>query len=323
MPVVVSNGKRVGADYRTVINNEGAVFHSSNGRRLSSLNRWGKMSWNGHMFAPPPSGSVLYYPGIPGVGSTIYDFSWNFSDSGINTAEALDISETAIDVSADPTTAIPVGSIIRIDSELMYVTASAEPLVVIRGYKSVAATHDNTKDIFVWVPNNGTITGAAWGQLPSGLPYLSFDGSDDQIAIPAQSMTDITALVWLNPTIEATVRTFFDIGNLLISIENITQKISVNREGAGSVVSDTALDGTWQLVGVVINGANTLFYLNGEADGSQANTTFTAGSSFIGRYHGAGQFYDGGLAIPRLSDAAFSATLMAEIYQQERHLFGV
>lgn len=39
--------------------------------------------WNGHRFPPPPSGSVLYYPGYPAQGSVIQDFSGEGNDGTI------------------------------------------------------------------------------------------------------------------------------------------------------------------------------------------------------------------------------------------------
>lgn len=60
---------------KTVISQNGAVGVYGAGRRLAEYDRW-RMSWNGNMFAPPDSsGCVLYYPGHPGQGTTITDFS--------------------------------------------------------------------------------------------------------------------------------------------------------------------------------------------------------------------------------------------------------
>ena len=72
------------------------------------------------------------------------------SDSGIDTDEALDASETAVDVTPTAATAIPVGSIIRVENELMYVSVTGTTLTVVRGYLySTATTHDTGKSIFL------------------------------------------------------------------------------------------------------------------------------------------------------------------------------
>ena len=69
-------------------------------------------------------------------------------DTGIDTDEALDADEAAIDVDADATTAIPVGTIIRIENELYYVTATGTTLTVVPGYgRTTATTHATNKDI--------------------------------------------------------------------------------------------------------------------------------------------------------------------------------
>jgi hypothetical protein len=71
------------------------------------------------------------------------------TDSGIDTNEAVDASETAIDVTPTATSAIPVGTIIRIDNELMYVTATGTTLTVARGYSNTtASTHTTATSIY-------------------------------------------------------------------------------------------------------------------------------------------------------------------------------
>ena len=51
--------------------------------------------------------------------------------------------------------------------------------------------------------NPGTITGAVWRRLPSGLWYLGFDGNDDVVTIPhhpnLQPVDAITIKFWINP----------------------------------------------------------------------------------------------------------------------------
>ena len=74
------------------------------------------------------------------------------ADTGIDTSEALDATETGIDVDGNPTSAILVNDIIVIGSEKMLVTASATGpnlVTVTRGYAgSTAATHSTNADIY-------------------------------------------------------------------------------------------------------------------------------------------------------------------------------
>lgn len=47
--------------------------------------------------------------------------------------------------------------------------------------------------------NHGTITGATWGRLPSGLYYLSFDGTDDVVSLssdPTNKNADYSYSLW-------------------------------------------------------------------------------------------------------------------------------
>ena len=72
------------------------------------------------------------------------------ADSGIATDEAVDNSETGIDVTPTAATAIPVGTIIRIDNELMYVSVTGTTLTVVRGYlQTTATTHDTATSIYI------------------------------------------------------------------------------------------------------------------------------------------------------------------------------
>jgi len=72
------------------------------------------------------------------------------TDTGIDTDETLTAGETDIDCDADATTAIPVGTIIRIENELYYVTATGTTLTVVAGYgRSTATTHATNKDIYI------------------------------------------------------------------------------------------------------------------------------------------------------------------------------
>ena len=78
------------------------------------------------------------------------DFWPDDEDSGIDTDEALDASETDVDCDADATTDIPAGTIIRIDNELMFVTATGTTLTVVRGYNhTTGAAHTTNADIYI------------------------------------------------------------------------------------------------------------------------------------------------------------------------------
>lgn len=72
------------------------------------------------------------------------------TDTNIDTAEALDASETGVDVSSDATDVIEVGTIILIENEQMYVSVTGSTLTVVRGYnQTTAATHVTNTDIYI------------------------------------------------------------------------------------------------------------------------------------------------------------------------------
>lgn len=121
------------------------------------------------------------------------DFDPEDEDSGIDTAEPLDASETGVDCDANATTAIPVGTIIKIENELMYVTAVSAttpfPLTVSRGYGgTTATTHITDTDIMIpelvylycakahKIPVLTTLAGAATADYAAGVITINVDG---------------------------------------------------------------------------------------------------------------------------------------------------
>lgn len=128
----------------------------------------------------------------------------SLGDTGIDTDEALDASETDITMNADASSAISAGDVIRIEDEFMSVTNVVTVTVtVVRGYGSTAVTHTTNQDVLIintantvlylegqddaigstirdtsGFGNNGAITGAVWARTGQGLWYLDYDGDD-------------------------------------------------------------------------------------------------------------------------------------------------
>ena len=87
---------------------------------------------------------------------TFYETT-NQQDSGTQLDEALDTSETGVDVDEGAEgSAFDVGDVIAIDSEFMLVQSiSSNTLTVVRGYQSTtAATHNDNTTIYI-IKNNG------------------------------------------------------------------------------------------------------------------------------------------------------------------------
>ena len=328
---------------RTVVGINGAQYIEQNGIGARDYNKW-RMSWNGNHLAPPESGDVLYLPGNPGFGSTIFDYSYNFNDSGIDTDEALDADETGIDCDADATTTIPVGSIIIIGTEWCKVTATGTTLTVLRGYPgTVATTHATNQDIRVWLPNNGTITGAVWTRLPSGLGVLNFDGIDDMVRfgdVCDVGTSDFTLLLWAKTT-QAGISKYIINKNwsnpswdLYLNLNKLRLHTNDNVGQNLTAISATSInDGVWRLLGGTFDrDGNMQTYVDGVADGTPVDMSLTAtlnnpnDLAFGGQSDGVGggaNYFAGTLALGRLIMRVLSASEMANVFNQEKHLFGV
>lgn len=97
------------------------------------------------------------WPDTQFVGHNTYSDAKCFqqTDSGIDTDAALTtIDQTTVTWDADASTAIPAGTIVRIESELMYVSSTAAvgglTSIVVRGYLgTTAATHTTNQNVYV------------------------------------------------------------------------------------------------------------------------------------------------------------------------------
>ncbi len=323
---------------KTIISGNGSAVSTGDGRRLAGYDNW-RMSWNGNMFAPPSaSGCVLYLPGHPGQGSTITDFSSNFLDSTINTDDALTDTETDVTCGADATTLIPAGSIIRIEEELMAVTATGLTLTVVRGYSgSLAVAHDTPKDVYIRTANHGTISGATWVRLPSGLPGLSFDGTGDIVTVTSAAgdeldiTGDFSMLVWGLPTTANKII----MGRWGVAVTQKGYFLTTNAAGrlrcqindaAYEPVAGASLVNTGNhLMGVTLSGTDLTLYVDG-ASYHTATSVIPASINqnfLLGKVATETNLYVGTQYLPRLLNVVLTAAQIANIWIQERHLFGV
>ena len=96
------------------------------------------------------------------------------ADSGENTSEALDATETGVDVDTGST--FLAGDGIQIDDEIMRVTGiSSNTLTVVRGIQgTTAATHSTSADVYIIGPKVGEI---------ARVTDIDFSGSTSQLTI--------------------------------------------------------------------------------------------------------------------------------------------
>ena len=188
--------------------------------------------------------------------------------------------------------------------------------------------------------NNGTITGAIWKRLPSGLWYLDYDGSDDKVTIsgftrPTTSMTVITWAFSETQSENEPLLSAFETGNEELFIFRITigGKLYVAlRQSDHTLVDNSFVDvvtyDKWEMFSFVASAALGTFrvYINGTLDSgtdTYDGTLNDDGTDPLLIAARSGNRFKGGQTLQRISNLALSATQIAGIFNQERHLFGV
>ena len=190
--------------------------------------------------------------------------------------------------------------------------------------------------------NNGTITGATWTQLPSGLWYLNFNGSNQDVdlgkAVSLSLLETLSIEFWAegslgsdafisnlaNPPTRSQYGLISSTGNRL-RWQSFSAAGEDDFDGLGS-----ARGQGWVHTVVTLAATDLNYYLNGvdQAIGitvTRQCTEAERGNTYLGRqgdWGGAGD-YRGNLALMRIYDYALSAADIFAHYQAERSLFGV
>lgn len=192
--------------------------------------------------------------------------------------------------------------------------------------------------------NDGTITGAIWIRLPSGLWCLSFDGSDDRVdtALDIFSEADfasgLTLEVWVKP---AALPTTHDIHILSIEarialiIQITTNKLALQiYDGASNnVVSNAAaVTGTWYHLVGTWDGSNMLVFVNGTQQ-TDTNTSNVGIIDAVNRVTSVGrnpanltvaQYHlNGSVVLSKIYNRTLSAQEVQNRFNQVEHLFGI
>ncbi len=188
--------------------------------------------------------------------------------------------------------------------------------------------------------NDGAITGAVWRRLPSGLWYLSFDGDDDLVTVAdsatIQNLTEFTFMQWVNQvTNPAAARKIFDKNKKRINIAGDgTLKADLTHSGgnAEAYTIETVSIDTWYLISlkysntgdkkqyISINGVQSTYSSQTATSG-----TLTADAGSVLRYanDGAANFLNAFMALQRIYTASVSDAFETQVFNEERHLFGV
>ena len=191
--------------------------------------------------------------------------------------------------------------------------------------------------------NNGTITGATWTRLPSGLWGLDFDGADDLVSCGYTGIVagiTPTCMAWVIPDTgygEATPR----IMSHNISAENggMGYAYITAATGIPSVTWKTVLGNCTAVSSVAVSvGVPTLvgwdydndyahIYVNGALKGTSAQVTSTLLATGANILWGCNQptdrAYNGRIYWQRIILSVLTAAQHAEVFNRERSLFGV
>jgi len=230
----------------------------------------------------------------------------------------------------------------------LYPPPLADSVLYFPGYPPKSST---IEDRHGGTAHDGTITGASWKRLPSGLWYLDFDGTDDKITVAHHA--DFNFAEDDTFSLIAWIRTEDKSGAIIskgmVSPAYRGYELHVDASGYPRVnlnstyatdrleiyVATAINDGVWHLVGFTYNAspaaASCAFYVDGVSKTVvQATDTLDAGEDItvatalcFGDRSAGGYVLDFDLALPDICDAVLDSTEMTFIYQWQRKWFGV
>lgn len=187
--------------------------------------------------------------------------------------------------------------------------------------------------------NNGTIAGATWVRLPSGLWVNSFDGVDDSIRLPGLTSfftTEATLIMWMKVATNDYVLGKNGFCYLSTAADGeypfLDGKYYINTFRANRIdnVTNSNNRTVWNMQTITTkpgaNGWNWYHNLNlvksDEGEATVALSTYAGNGSWIGTgATGISRHVDGYIGLIRIFNRALSALEIANIYNQERSLF--
>ena len=294
-------------------------------------------------------------------GITFRPTDQHLEDTGINTNEEVASGETDIDVTPDATTAIPVGTVIKIDSENMTVTATGNTLTVVR---QDAVTHSTATDIYklvqscvLWLPgqddpqsatirdrsgygNDGAITGATWAQTGQGLWLLDCDGTDDYVDCGSSSDFDFTSgdfsfEFWMQDNLVNITYPFgrysHNVNGYRLELFTTGQFYFRTYQSGTSQASNTATSAisadTPTQIGITRSGTSVKILVNGvdatDTAGTHTDPVTRSGSLFFAAGAAGTSEITGRIGLIRAFKSELTASKMLGDFNQERHLLGV
>ena len=208
-----------------------------------------------------------------------------------------------------------------------------------------AITHDLAKPHHPFTLEG---TPAVWGNLPSGLPYLDFDGANDFLQCLAALSVDLnftnedwSFAAWIYNALVGGAQIIMAQGAVDVDgwewfTFGATMSLRTNQGGGHRDISavDSLVASTWQLVGVTRHGAAGQFYVNGLpvttilGAGLLNPVSVAGGNDFLVGARGGLNHWDGliggGPCGPRIwSPRVLSDADWLEMFATERHWLGV
>ena len=190
--------------------------------------------------------------------------------------------------------------------------------------------------------NHGTITGATWVRLRSGLWVLNF-GGDDYIDCGSNSSlnfttSDFTLIQWMKITNVTADRTLFNRGTYNVDgywwhFDNANRFLVFGTHQSGAVQRSNSTVGsisvnTWYHCAVTKIGTgvgSVILYINAVADtpvqGNHVNPATSSDTPWIGAYQSTDYRMVGNIGLPKAYSRGLSAPEIQNFFNQERHLF--
>lgn len=172
--------------------------------------------------------------------------------------------------------------------------------------------------------NNGTNSGATatTGKIDGGMAVTG----GQYFSVPLGAGFPWTLSAWIKPSGTSGHRGFWgapylSTAALEIRLVDGNNKINILHSNVSSdyTSSGSASSGSWTKVDVTVDGSgNFNVYINGALDGSYTNATaFSQTSTFIGVRNEYGEFFEGSIDDPKISDSVRSANWITAEYNNQ------
>jgi len=180
--------------------------------------------------------------------------------------------------------------------------------------------------------NIGTITGAVWTRLPSGLGVLDFDGIDNYVSCGSPASLDLknnfTIMMWATALAQNVYMVAWGEGDVGKRRSLYTDGNNFAFSGWGANVISTTIivnQGYKHLVCNVDASSNVELFVNGVSvkTGSPALVDYATTTTYIGASSPTSGRWTGKIGLVSIYNRVLLASEIQNHYNREKHLFGV